>query len=83
MTSPIHFDRSNPSVIILCDLCPHWRALRLSLAAARECAANHEHDHHPDLPRTHQKARYERAAARRRAEAAPVMAAEPGQAARG
>lgn len=76
MSSPIHFDRSHPSVVIMCDLCPHWRALRLSLDSARECAANHERDLHPDLDQ-HQHARRQRDYARRHADTAPEMLLEP------
>lgn len=75
--SPIRFDRSVRTVVILCDECTHWRALRLSMTDARECAAEHERQFHPEHTQ-HQDARRQRSAyARRHAEHTPEMLPEP------
>ncbi len=35
------------TVVIVCDECPHWSAIRFGLAAGHDCAAAHEKLHHP------------------------------------
>lgn len=71
MNSPIRFDVSDRSVVIVCDDCPWWQALRLTLREARECAADHERQQHPGLD-VHQAARRQRIVyARRHADAVP------------
>ena len=75
--SPITLDRASRSVVVTCELCPHWAAVRLNLEEARECAANHERDHHPDLDTHGSARRMRRQYARRHAEDAPEMAADP------
>lgn len=77
MTSPIKLDRGGRSVVITCEECPHWSAVRTNLDEARECAANHEQLMHPERD-THGSARRMRNQyARRHADAAPQMPAEP------
>lgn len=35
------------TVVIVCDECPHWSAIRFGVEAAYECAVGHEKLHHP------------------------------------
>lgn len=34
------------TVVIVCDKCPHWSAIRFGMASAHECAVNHEKTFH-------------------------------------
>lgn len=42
----IRIDFSSESVVVVCDKCPHWRALRDSRVTAWAAAAEHERDAH-------------------------------------
>jgi len=77
MTSPIKLDRGGRSVVITCDECPHWAAVRTNLVEARECAANHEHMMHPEHDVHGSARRMRQQYARRRADSAPQMPVEP------
>jgi hypothetical protein len=38
----LRYDRSWNSVVIVCDQCPHWSAVRLTMPAAYEAGEAHE-----------------------------------------
>lgn len=42
----IRLDFTNESVVVVCDSCPHWRALRRGRVAAWEAARDHEKEAH-------------------------------------
>lgn len=42
----IRIDFSSVSVVVVCDKCPHWRALRETRVSAWEAAAEHERESH-------------------------------------
>ena len=35
------------TVVIVCDQCPWWSAIRFGMEQAHECAVSHEKRHHP------------------------------------
>lgn len=74
---PIRLDRASRSVVITCDECPHWSALRIGDDAARECAANHERDYHPERDQHQAARRQRRAYAKRHAADTPEMTTKP------
>ena len=77
MPSPIHIDRGGRSVVITCDECTYWSAVRTNITEARECAANHEKTMHPGSD-THGSARRMRKQyARQHAAKAPKMHTKP------
>lgn len=43
----IRLDFTQETVVIFCDKCPHWRALRFDRATAWAAAAVHEQAAHP------------------------------------
>lgn len=52
------------TVVIVCDECPHWSALRFGMDEAHTCAVNHEKDHHTDSKQAREAARKWRRARR-------------------
>lgn len=42
----IHIDFSSVTVVVVCDKCPHWRALRDGRVSAWAAAAEHEREAH-------------------------------------
>lgn len=54
----IHLDRSpSKTVVITCDECAFWSAIRFGLEEAYECAEQHEALMHPGEQRARQTAR--------------------------
>lgn len=51
----IRYDRSWNSIVIICDQCPHWRALALEQGEAYASAERHQvrvHGIHPSVAAT-------------------------------
>lgn len=44
---PIRLDFTKETVVIVCDKCPHWRALRFDRETAWQAAAGHQSAAHP------------------------------------
>lgn len=45
------------TVVIVCDECPHWSAIRFGLDAGHECAVNHEKTYHHESRQARNAAR--------------------------
>lgn len=45
------------TVVIVCDACPFWSAIRYGMEQAHECAEHHESVSHPGEQRARQTAR--------------------------
>lgn len=44
------------TVVIVCDECPHWSAIRFGMNEAHEAAIHHEKMYHPGILKARQRA---------------------------